>query len=73
MNDGQIEQILGARFGIQGDTEFEFIRQHPRKGARVLDEQVLVTLAYHVAQSVIQRGQKDKMQRDHARGDVIRE
>ena len=73
VDDGQIEQVFGSGCGIQGHTQFKFIGEHPRKGARMLDEQVLVALADHITQSVVQRGQENEVQRNHARGDIIGE
>ena len=49
VNDREIEQVGGLRFGVERGPHLEFVGQHPRKGSGVLDEQILVTLAYHDA------------------------
>src|ERR1700692_3796486 len=57
VNDGEIEQILGSFRGVESYADFEFFRQHARKGPYMFDEQVFVALANHIPHAEKERGQ----------------
>src|ERR1700683_923063 len=55
VSDREVEEVFDARRGVQCHPDFEFVREHPRKGPRMLDKQVLVALSNHVTHAEIER------------------
>src|SRR6202050_2867546 len=57
VSDGEVEQVFNSRLGVQCQPDFELVREHPRKGPGMLDEQVLVALSNHVTHAEKERRQ----------------
>src|ERR1700677_4370623 len=55
VSDREVEQVFDSRLGVQCHPDFEFVREHPRKGPGMLDKQVLVALSNHVTHAEKER------------------
>src|SRR6267378_307081 len=73
VDDGKIEEIGGRRRRIERTADFEFLGDYSSKSSRMLDEQILVTLANDVAHAEIQCRQEYQVHGHHGRGDEFRE